>query len=123
MGGESLREWGRGRVVESSQKIGRMRPSHPLTAEQELEAGRIEDISLATARAEAKQIAQVLASKSNGALFGQTEFEVRDHVHRIGARTIEAVLDKRQKGGAVVPRRCAGSATSGGSSCSTSRGV
>lgn len=70
-----------------------------LTADQQREADRIEDILVATMRAEAKQIARLLASKSNGELFGQTEFDVRDHVHRIGAAAYEAVLDERKKGG------------------------
>lgn len=81
-----------------------MPAEHTLTEEQNQEAARIEDIILATARTEARQIAQLLASKSNGELFGQTEFDVRDHVHRIGARAYEAVLEERKKGGTSVPR-------------------
>jgi hypothetical protein len=79
-----------------------MKMSYKLTAEQELEAARIEDLVVAAARAEAKQIARLLASKPNEELFGQTEFDVRDHVHRIGARAFEAVLDERKKGGTSV---------------------
>lgn len=79
-----------------------MKTSYKLTAEQELEAARIEDLVVAAARAEAKQIARLLASKPNEELFGQTEFDVRDHVHRIGARAFEAVLEERKKGGTSV---------------------
>lgn len=70
-----------------------------LTAEQEAEAARIEDILAAKARVELRRIARLLASKANGELFGQAEFDVRDHVHRIGTAAYEAVLDDRKKGG------------------------
>lgn len=70
-----------------------------LTAEQEAEAARIEDLVIAKARVEVRQIARLLAAKANGELFGQAEFDVRDHVHRIGAAAYEAVLDDRKKGG------------------------
>lgn len=70
-----------------------------LTVEQEAEAARIEDILMAKARVEVRQIARLLASKANGELFGQAEFAVRDHVHKIGAAAYEAALDGRKKGG------------------------
>ena len=44
------------------------------------------------------QVARLLASKSNRELFGATEFRVRDVVHRIGARALEATLEERKKG-------------------------
>ena len=49
------------------------------------------------------QIARLLASKSNRELFGATEFRVRDVVHRIGARALEAALEERKKGGIAGP--------------------
>jgi hypothetical protein len=36
-------------------------------------------------------------------LLGQTEFEVRDRVHQIGAKAIETALDERKKGGTKAP--------------------
>ena len=43
-------------------------------------------------------LAELLASKPDDQLLGQTEFEVRDRVHGIGAKAIEAALDERKKG-------------------------
>ncbi len=70
-----------------------------LTPEQEIEAERIEDILKAGAQVEIRRIARLLASKENRQLFGETEFQVRDIVHRIGARGIDAVLAERKKRG------------------------
>lgn len=70
-----------------------------LTAEQEAEAERIEDILKAGAQAELRRIARLLASKSNRELLGETEFQVRDAVLRLGARGVDAVLAERKKGG------------------------
>ena len=68
-----------------------------LTPEQEAEAERIEDILHAGARVEIRTIARLLASKENRRLFGETEFQVRDIVHRIGARGLDAALAERKK--------------------------
>jgi hypothetical protein len=70
-----------------------------LTAEQEAEAVRILDVVAGAARVELQQLARLLASKSNGELFGATEFRVRDVVHRLGARVFEAALEERKKRG------------------------
>lgn len=70
-----------------------------LTAEQEAEAVRIEDILKAQAAVEMKQIARLLASRSNRQLLGETEFRIREAVHRLGARGLEAALSERKKGG------------------------
>jgi hypothetical protein len=70
-----------------------------LTAEQELEALRIEDILKAKAAVEARYISRLLASRSNRELLGQTEFQIRDAVHRLGASGIDAALSERKKGG------------------------
>ena len=70
-----------------------------LTAEQEAEAERILDCALAQARVELRQAARLLASKKNSELFGETEFLLRDAVHRIGARTLDTALQERKKRG------------------------
>jgi hypothetical protein len=70
-----------------------------LTPEEEAEAERIEDIVKAGAAAEIRQIARLLASRSDRELLGATEFQVRDAVHRIGARAIDAALERRKKRG------------------------
>lgn len=75
-----------------------------LTPQQEAEAERIEDILMAKARAEVRQMAQLLASKPNRQLLGRTEFQIRDSCHRLGAHAIDAALEQRKKGGTKVRR-------------------
>ena len=70
-----------------------------LNAEQEADAQRIEDILKAGAAVECRRIARMLASRSDRELFGQTEYEIRDAVHRIGARAVDAALEGRKKRG------------------------
>ena len=74
-----------------------------LTAEQEREAEVITDILLAAMQVEAKNIARLLASKANCELFGQTEFQLRDMLHALGRRGIDAVLSERKKRGTKDP--------------------
>jgi len=50
---------------------------------------------------ELRRMAKVLAGKGNSELFGQTEFELRDRVHALGAKALEAVADERQKKGRI----------------------
>jgi hypothetical protein len=42
------------------------------------------------------KLARLLLSKKDSELFGQTEFEVRDLVHRIGAQAYEAALAEKK---------------------------
>lgn len=74
-----------------------------LTHEQESEVERIVDVVAGAARAEIRQIARLLVSKSNQELFGETEFRVRGIVHRIGTRSLEAALEERKKRGIAAP--------------------
>lgn len=74
-------------------------PTIELTAEQEEEAARIEDVLNAKGRAMNRYLARLLASKPNGQLFGATEFLVRDAVHRLGADGFDAALHERKKRG------------------------
>ena len=67
------------------------------TPEQEAQAQQIEDQLLAEARVQCRQIARLLASKDNSQLLGEAEFQVRDHVHQIGARALDAALETRKK--------------------------
>ncbi len=78
-------------------------PDVELTEEQQEEAARIEDILVAKARAEARFMARLLASKQNHELFGETEFQIRDAVHRIGAAGLDAALSLRKKRGIKAP--------------------
>lgn len=94
------------------------RISLDLTAEQRDEADRIERRLLAVVGDEIRGIAELLASKPDRQILGEAEFQVRDRVHRIGARAIETALDERKKGatrGPVPPARPAmGPASSSG---------
>jgi hypothetical protein len=74
-------------------------PEIELTAEQEEEAARIQDILMAKARVESRFISRLLVSKPNRELFGETEFQIRDAVHRLAATGIDAALSERKKKG------------------------
>jgi hypothetical protein len=68
-----------------------------LTPEQELEAKFITDVLVGAMKVEAEKIGRLLASKQNRELFGQTEFQLRDILLRLGARGIDAALEARKK--------------------------
>ena len=70
-----------------------------LTPDQEAEALRIFQTLKRTSDDDLLALARLLASKPDAQLFGSTEFEVRDLVHRLGARALEVALDGRKKGG------------------------
>jgi hypothetical protein len=74
-----------------------------LTPEQVAEAERITEILMEIARREVRDIAELLASKPDHQLLGRTEFEVRDRVHKIGAKALEAALNERKKGATKGP--------------------
>ena len=74
-----------------------------LTPEQQAEAQRIERILMESVRDDIRSLAELLASKPDRQLLGKTEFEVRDLVHKIGAKAIETALDERKKGGTKAP--------------------
>jgi len=70
-----------------------------LTAEQEAEAERLLDQTMAQARVELKQAARLVVSRKNSELFGETEFMLRDAIHRLGNRMLDAALQERKKRG------------------------
>jgi hypothetical protein len=74
-------------------------PTSDLTAEQEAEAQRLAEAILVKTKDELLQITRLLVSQRDEQLFGDTEFQVRDLVHQIGARAIEAAVNARKKGG------------------------
>lgn len=77
-------------------------PEIELTPEQAEEAGRIADILSAKAQVTVRYLSQLMASKANGQLFGETEFLMRDAVHRLGAEGIDIALHERKKRGIAV---------------------
>jgi hypothetical protein len=74
-----------------------------LTPEQAAEADKIAEILMEIARREVRDIAELLASKPDHQLLGRTEFEVRDRVHKIGAKALETALNERKKGATKDP--------------------
>jgi hypothetical protein len=72
-----------------------------LNEEQEAESQRIYERLRGAFDEELKTMARFMASKGNHELFGQTEFELRDRVHELGARVLETAADERQKKGRV----------------------
>jgi hypothetical protein len=70
-----------------------------LSPEQEQEAQRLAEIIIEKTKAEALAMARLLVSKKDHELLGATEFEVRQRVHKIGARALEAAVNQRKKRG------------------------
>lgn len=70
-----------------------------LTAEQEAEALRIEAVLREAAQEDLRLMARLMASKANRDLLGETEFQVRDLAHRIGAKAVETAVNERSKKG------------------------
>ena len=75
----------------------------PLTPEQAELAERIYQTLRQAADADLRDLAELLASKPDRQLLGQTEFEVRDRVHALGAKALQTALDERKKGGTKAP--------------------
>ena len=74
-----------------------------LTPEQAIEAERLFQVLRPAVEDELRRLTQLLASKPDDKLLGRTEFEVRDLVHKIGAKAIETALNERKKGGTKGP--------------------
>jgi hypothetical protein len=70
-----------------------------LTPDQEAQAQRIAAIIGQKVQEETLQIARLLAAQPDAAIFGKTEFDVRDRVHDIGAHAFATALSERKKGG------------------------
>ena len=68
-------------------------------AAQEREAQRIGKILQENLAGDILQLARLLVSKKDSEIFGKTEFEVRDRVHRIGAEALSTALAERKKRG------------------------
>jgi hypothetical protein len=68
-----------------------------LTPEQEAHAQQLAQTLLKAVEGDLLKMTRLLASKPDNQVLGQTEFQVRDIVHQIGAKAIQAELDARQK--------------------------
>ena len=78
-------------------------PDPSLTPEQVAEAERIFQVIRQASEQEQWRMAQLLASKRDHQLLGETEYQVRDLVHRMGAHAIQTALEERKKGGTKGP--------------------
>jgi hypothetical protein len=76
----------------------------PLTPDQAELSDRIYHSLRQAADSDLRCLADLLASKPDRQLLGQTEFEVRGLVHTIGAKAFETALEERKKGGTKAPR-------------------
>jgi hypothetical protein len=74
-----------------------------LTPEQAELADRIYQILRQGVETDLRGLAELLASKPDRQLLGQTEFQVRDRVHQIGAKALQTALNERKKGGTKGP--------------------
>lgn len=70
-----------------------------LNPEQQEHAERILQHLRSHADQHLQELALLLASKPDNELFGQTEFEARDIIMRIGAQAVQAAVVERQKKG------------------------
>jgi len=73
-----------------------------MSAEQFAEAQRLWEVTEEAVAQERWRMCLMMASKKSPELLGSTEFELRQHVHRIGAITLEAAVNERRKKGATT---------------------
>lgn len=76
-----------------------MRPIDEDPLELNVEEQRVYELLGRVSDQELRRMAKLLAGKGDAELFGKTEFELRDRVHALGARALEAVAEERQKKG------------------------
>jgi hypothetical protein len=74
-----------------------------MTDEELAEAERVFEVSRRAAEEELWRMVCLTAQKKDHELLGQTEFQMRDILMRIGARALEASVNERRKKG--VPRQ------------------
>jgi hypothetical protein len=75
----------------------------PLTPDQAALSDRIYQSLSQAAESDLRTLADLLASKPDHQLLGQTEFEVRERLHKIGAKALQTALDERKKGATKGP--------------------
>ena len=68
----------------------------PLTPEQEVEARELAEALARASSAEFLRIAQLLVSKPSAQVFGQTELQLRNLVHSIGAKALDVYLAEKK---------------------------
>lgn len=79
--------------------------------EQSAEVERVKGFVMKAIEADLTEIVRLTVSKGDGELFGKTEFELRDLIHRLGSHVLEAVVLDRKKGGIKAAAPLAHTAT------------
>jgi hypothetical protein len=67
-----------------------------LSAEQEAQAQELAAALALAAQEELLEVARTLVAASNSTLFGETEFKVRDAIHRVAAKAYEQHLAQKK---------------------------
>jgi hypothetical protein len=68
-----------------------------LSPEQAADAAALHASMMAAVGADLAALSALLATKTDATMFGATEFQVRDLVHAIGAKAIQAAVDAQKK--------------------------
>lgn len=71
------------------------------TSQKQAEIAELRECIAAAVEKEIGVMAELMASKADNELFGETEFQLRDIVHRLGAKVIEITAQQREKKGRV----------------------
>ena len=74
-----------------------------LPEEQARRAEQLFESLKSAAEHDLRAIAELLATKPDEQLFGATEFQLRDLVHRLGAKALQTAAQRRKKGGTQAP--------------------
>jgi hypothetical protein len=72
-----------------------------LSGEQKAEAELIYERIRGAFDAEARRLAELMASKETRHIFGETEYQIRDGVHALGAEVLAATAEERIKKGGL----------------------
>jgi hypothetical protein len=72
-----------------------------LSTEQQAEADLIYERIRGAFDAEARRLAELMASKETRHIFGETEYQIRDRVHALGAEVLTATAEERVKKGGL----------------------
>ena len=70
-----------------------------ITLEKSEEVQRVHDVMLKAMDREIWRMAELMVTRRDGHLFGETEFALREKVLRMGAQALEATVDDRKKRG------------------------
>ena len=75
----------------------------PLSPEQEAQAQQLAQTIRQAADEELLAIARALVSTDESTLFGDTEFQIRELVHRLGAKAYQSFLAQKKTATAAAP--------------------